>query len=233
MTYLELCQQLRRELGTAGSGSIPAAVTAQTGMNEKLVKWIADADYQIQSLHWDWEFLWSQHSIATSIGNPEPTVPAALGDWDIDSFYLNYSLATNKKLQVMDYRQWRATSRQGVPVNRKPSFIVIKPNNQIVLEPPPDAVYTLTADYWARPTRMTANTDLSAIPERFRRIIVVMAKLWFAEEQEIPSLFQSASIELYGNNGRTGLLQALESNQLPDQKGRMMGAAPQMIVRPG
>lgn len=232
MNYLQLCQQLRREVGTAGSGSIPSAVTSQTGMNEKLVNWIADACYQIESLHWDWNFLWSQFSVATVAGNAEPTVPVDLGVWDEDSFYLNYTLATNKKLSKLDYRQWRATYRQGVQTNRKPSFVVVKPDNQIRLHPAPDDAYTLTADYWARPTRLSANTDEPAIPEQFQRCIVVLAKIYFAEEEEIPSLMQAASMELYGVPGRPGLLAHLESHELPDQKGRMMGAAPSITVRP-
>lgn len=230
--YLTLCQNLRREIGAAGGGTIPSAVTGQTGTNLKIVNLIADADIYIQSMHWDYNFLWSQYQVDTVVGNATPTVPADLGVWDVDSFYLDYSAATHKKLVHMDYIEWRRTLRQGVKTNKKPSWVVIKPDNNIVLESPPDAVYSLTADYWKTPARMVDATDVSDIPEQFQRIILVQAKLWFAEEQEIPSLYQAASLELNGDKDHVGLIDLLNSNQLPQQKSRRMGVGTPITVRP-
>jgi hypothetical protein len=223
-SYLELCQQLQRELGVAGTPM--ATITGQTGLYSKLVNWIADADVFIQSLHWDWNFLWSQHQTNTVAANQVPTSPTDLGLWDEDSFYLDYSTANHKKLRAMDYFQWRTTLRQGVKTQRKPSIIVVKPDKTLIFDVPPDDVYSLTGDYWKTPTKMTANDDVSEIPVQFHRIIVVQAKLWFAEEEEIPTVYQSASSEL-----RT-LLMELESHELPQQARRLMGAGESITVVP-
>jgi len=228
-TFLQLAQQLQRDLGV--SGTSVSAVTGQTGMLEKLVNWIADADEFIQSLYWDWKFLWSEYSIATVAGNAAPTVPSDLGVWDRESFWLNYTLATKKKLQYMDYYEWRDSLGYGVKTNSKPSYITIKPDNSIILERPPDAAYTLTGEYWKTPTRMTANGDLSAIPAQFHRIIVVQAKLWYAEEEEITTVYQAADKELNGDErGNLGLMDKLKSNQLPGQDVRRMAQSPSMTV---
>jgi len=228
-TYLQLVQQLQRDLGVTGA-AIPA-VTGQSSINEKLVNWIADADEFIQSLYWDWKFLWSEYSIATVAGNPAPTVPSDLGVWDRESFWLDYTLATKKKLEYLDYYEWRDSLGHGVKTNSKPNYITIKPNNSIILERPPDAVYTLTGEYWKTPARMTANADVSAIPAQFHRIIVVQAKLWYAEEEEIPTVYQAAQAELMGDEkGNLGLMDKLKSHQLPGQDVRRMAQGPSMTV---
>lgn len=231
--YLTLVQQLQREVGVAGAPI--TTVASQTGMYSKLVNWIADADEYIQGLHTDWKFLWSEYSISTVVGNAEPTVPSDLNIWDRDAFFLNYTLASNKHLTYMEYSNYRDVYGKGVQTNRKPSFITIKPNNQIVLHSPPDAIYTLTGEYWSTVTKMSDNTDTSAIPANFHRIIVVMAKLWYAEEQEIPDVYNKAYVELYGDPSERkniGLLGRLEANQLPGQEGRTMGKAPEITIRP-
>lgn len=231
MDFLTGVQAFQREVGV--SGSAIAAVTGQTSMNEKLVNWYADADIHIQSLHWDWNFLWSQFTVSTAEGNTMPTVPSDLSLWDRDSFYLDYTTATHRKLTKIDYIDWRKTYRQGVKTNKKPTSIIVQPDNTIILDPPPDAVYSLTSDYWATPTKMVNNTDTSAIPSSFHRIIVVQAKLWYAEEQEVSDVYQAASLELFGNPRKsiTGLLQQLESHELPEQQRRLMAAGEDLTVQ--
>lgn len=220
--YLTLVQQLQREVGV--SGAPITTVAGQTGLAGRLVAWIADSDQYIQSLHWDWNFLWSEYSISTIVGTPNPTVPADLGVWDKESFYLDYTLATHKRLRNMGYKDWRDSAGRGVKTNRKPNYVVVKPDKSIVLEPPPDAIYTLTSDYFAKPTRMASNTDVSLIPAQFHRIIVVQAKLYFAEEQEIAAVFEAAQKELYGDGSKKdpGLISMLESHELQDHERRRM-----------
>lgn len=228
--YLTLVQQLQREVGIQGAPT--STVVGQSDIKNKLVHWIADADIHIQSMHWDWRFLWSQYSQVTASGNSTPPIPGDLNVWDRDSFYLDHSSITHKKLITMEYQRWTETLRQGVKTNNKPQIVVIKPDNSLILNPPPDAVYNLTADYWKTPVKLINNTDISPIPAAFHRIILIQAKLWYAEEQEIPIVYQSANNELHGNraNQELGLLSRLESLQLPGQEGRAMGAAPSFTI---
>lgn len=231
--FITLVQQLQRECGVHGAPL--TTVVGQSGMYSKLVNWVADADLHIQNLKTDWKFLWSQYSVTTIAGTSEPAVPADLNRWDRDSFYLNYSLASSKHLKYLDYKQWRDGLGRGVQTNRKPSYVVIKPSNQIVLHNPPDAAYALTADYWKSSSRMAANGDTSPIPETYERVIILQAKLWYAEEQEMPPVYEAASRELYGDPRERediGLLDRLKADQLPGQEGRTMGEAPDITIRP-
>ena len=231
--FLTLVQQLQRECGVEGAAI--SSVTTQTGLYNKLVNWIADADVHIQAMKIDWKFLWSEYSVDTGEGNAEPTVPADLNRWDRDSFYLDYGTAVNKHLRYMDYKTWRDGRGRGVQTNRKPSLVVIKPDNQIILSSPPDDTYVLTADYWKKPTRMAENTDTSNIPVNYERVILTQAKLWYAEEQEMPEVEKQARLDLFGdprNKKDFGLYGRLQADQLPGQEGRTMGESPPITIVP-
>lgn len=227
-TFLQLCQTARRECGITSSG--PAAVTSQSGILEKVVNWVADADQEIQGRWFDWDFLhYSDWSHTTITGIAAVSAPSTLGTWDVDSFYLDYSTNDYKHLSVMDYREWRDTLRQGVKTNAMPDMVIIKPDLSLILEAPPDDAYTLTADYWTKPVKMTANTDTSPIPEEYERVIVARAKIAYAESQGVGEILAAAQIEF------DDLLDKLEAKYLSGQRARRMSDASsiQMVVMPG
>lgn len=205
-TYLELCQKMVRDLGLSNDIS---TVVSQTGMNRKIVDWVADADEVIQTLWEDWNFLWAQFSTTTISGVREYSKPADFGTWDLDSFYLDYISDDYQHLIPMDYIEWRRNYRQGTQSASKPTYFILTPENNIYLHEIPDDAYTLTADYWKAPTRLSANTDTSAIPTRFERIIIARAKIYYAEHEEFPAVLELASSEY------KSLLDKLEAAELP------------------
>ena len=223
-TYLELCQKVRQEVGVTGTG--PTAVTSQTGMLQKIVNWVADADVEIQSRWFDWRFLWKQFSDSTIVGTKDVSAPSDLGTWDEDSFYLDYTASTYRKMAVMDYRSWRDNYRNGTKTNAKPGWIIVRPDDAIILEPPPDAVYTLTADYWKAPTRMSANTSTTPIPTNYERIIVARAKIYYAEHENAPEVLIGATTEY------NDLLDKMEAKYLDGQKSRRLARNENLVVRP-
>jgi hypothetical protein len=223
-TFLQLFVTTARE---CGKPTVPTAVTGQTGQLLEIVNWVADADSETQSRWFDWDFLHlGTWTTATVIGTAAVSAPSDLGVWDEDSFYLNYTAATHKQLPVMDYKTWRRDYRQGVKTNKKPDNVVILPDLSLKLEPPPDAVYTLSADYWKRPTKMTTNSATSPIPEEYERIIVARAKLFYAESYGANEILLSAQVEF------DDLLDKLESKYLPSQKGRRRADPGMMVVIP-
>lgn len=220
MTYLEMCQKFVRE---TMQGTLTTTVS-QTGLYLKMVDWIADADEQICSMFLDWDFLWTEFTDNTIVGTATVNKPSDLGIWDTDSFYLDRTASTYKKLIPMDYKQWRTSYRNGTKTNAKPSFFIIKPDKNLVLETPPDAVYSLTADYWKTPTRLSGNTDESLIPDRFQRIVIERAKMFFATDQEDPELFQLSNLEY------TRLLGDLEADQLPGRSPTRKGSNEDLVI---
>lgn len=225
-TYIDLCRKLREEVGLSGD-STPAAVTGQTGQMARVVNFVADADENIQKMHADWEFMWAQFSTTTSSGSRDPatTKPTNIGSYDLDSFYLDKTTTSFAKLEFVPYRpNYVNDYAVGSPSNAQPYAFTIQPDDTIKVYPPADATYTLTCDYWKKPTRMTANTDESLIPEPYRRIIVVSAKVMWAQLEDAPEILQPAMLEYQM------LMDNLERRFLPSKKEQLYSEAPLMNV---
>lgn len=207
-TYLQLCQEARRVCSISGNG--PASVTGQTGMLEKLVNWVADADIVIQRTWINWDFLYqTDFSVATVIGSAEYTKPLTLGAWDKSTVFLNRGTTTNQALFEIDYRQYFSTMANSPITNGKPGNFVLPPNKNLILYPTPDAEYTLTANYWRSPLRMVANGDTSLIPEAYIRAILARAKMFYAIDQEASEVYNEAFAEF------TITMNQLQADQLP------------------
>jgi hypothetical protein len=224
MNFLELCQTVRQEVGVSGTG--PSTVVTQEGQLKVIIDFVAEADYQIQTLWNDWGFLWSQYSSTLSAGTRAPALqkPTDFANWDLRSFYLDYTSDNAVNLEPLDYTQWRSDFRQGTATNATPTYVIVQPDDNVIVDPPPDTSYTITADYWRVPTRMTANADISPIPVHYHRIIVARAKTMWAEREEAPEILLSASAEY------ADLLDKLESQSLPGQRGRRFASADEDIV---
>jgi hypothetical protein len=224
--YLTLCQKMIRDLGMSNSIS---TVVGQTGMNQKIANWIADADEFIQTKWQNWNFLHSTHSVNTIASTREYSAPSDLGSWDRGSFYLDYSTDNYQHLNEIEYETWRDVHGPGTHTNDKPDSFIILPSGNIYLDPIPDAVYALTADYWTIPTRFSANTDESAIPARFERIILARAKIYYAEHEEFPNVYELAVAEF------TDLMRKLEAAELPGKQhatGRSRNRDIDLVIRP-
>lgn len=224
-TFLALCNKLITECGADNTGV--ATVIGNTGDAAMYIKFVADADLEVQGLWFDWDFLHlGTWSVNTVIGIAAVAAPSDLGVWDSESFYLNATLASNQKLNVLDYKTWRTNYRQGVQTNQKPANIVILPDQSLKLHSPPDAVYALTADYWKRPAKMTVDGSTSVIPEEYERIIIARGKIFYGEKYAAGEVLQAGQIEF------DYLLDKLEAKYLPNQQGRRMADPGLMVARP-
>lgn len=216
MTYLQLCQKFRRTSGISGSG--PTAVTGQTGIAELIVDWIADADQLIQEQWFNWGFMWGTKTFNTVANDKDYTLTdlslvtgsTALNNWDDTSFVVSPTSNSYQRLKSLSYKEYRGNYKLGTVPTGKPTHVVIQPDNSIILYPTPDAVYSVTADYFKKPNRLAANTDTSPIPVQYHDAIIYRAKLMYAEYEEIPNLYQSASIDY------DKIMQSLQAHSLPD-----------------
>jgi len=225
-TYLTLCQRMKKECGIEGSENAPTSVLNQTGMLKKVVQWIADADEYILSQWLDWGFMLEEFSESTVAGTKDITAPSDLGSWDTESFYLNYTSDEYVHLYVRDYFIWRNGDRLGTQTNDEPEYVIIKPDKSLILHPPPDAVYTLTADYYKIATRMSADASTSPIPSRFDRLIIAQAKIYWATHEDAPEELQMAVAE------RDELMHRLESLYLPHSEARTLANSHSLRVIP-
>tara|TARA_R110002020_G_scaffold79249_1_gene198816 strand:- start:438 stop:1148 length:711 start_codon:yes stop_codon:yes gene_type:complete len=233
-TYLVLCQDMARDVGIPGTG--PSAVDATDLSEEEIavVRYIQTADQDIQSRWFDWDFLWSEATISCISGTSTLTstntgFPTTLGNWKLDSMVWD---KTSDSYQILEYQEWnsyREMYKYGTIDSDVPEVFAVKPNNDIDLYPTPNATTAISAEYWATPTLLTSDSDISAIPPRFHKIIIARAKMFYAENEDAPEIASGSTVEF------EDLLNSLEADQLPRQKNRKFSSAQNMynfVVRP-
>jgi hypothetical protein len=225
---------MARDVGIPGTG--PSSVTSTSLSEEEnaVVRYIANADQDVQSRWFDWDFLWSEASITAISGTSTLTssntgFPTALGNWKLDSIVWDKSSDSYQILEYMEWNSYREMYKYGTIDSDVPEVYSIKPNNDLDLYPTPNAATVISAEYWATPTVLAADADVSAIPPRFHKIIIARAKMYYAENEDAPEVMAGAVAEF------EDLLDKLEADQLPSQKNRRFSSAQNMfnfVVRP-
>lgn len=225
-TFLELAQRVYQEC--SAPGSVPAAVTNQTGLKKKIVDWTADAIYEIEALWGDWRFLKGTLSQSLSAGTNYFSYPNDWSEPHEGQAYIDGSGNDFWPVETMDYDYWFMTYRGLDPSDStnqdRPSHVIYGPD-YVYLYPTPDASYTLAHNYNKKPTRVTANGDYSNIPEEFEAAIIALAKMKFAEHDGAGVMLSNAQQEY------NLWLSALEANQRPRQGHRRNDNTVQLVVR--
>lgn len=223
-TFLQFVQKVHREC--ALSGNPPSSVTNQVGLFAKLVDWVADSAYEIEASHGDWDFMWyGDWTVSVTQSSPEYSAPSDMGQWNLETVYLDYSTNDFQQLQEMDYRAWKTTQGPGVQQEGKPGYFIVQPDHSLRLYPVPDAAYTLSADYWTKPTLMAASSDTCNIPEEYERVVIALAKMKFAEDQGAQVLLINAQSEY------SDWFTRLETGELTYQRTRRNLSAEPMVVQ--
>jgi hypothetical protein len=222
MTFLELCKATRKECGIQGEG-LPSSVLTQTGLIRRVVDWVADADIYIQTLHPDWNFLWATHTVNTIVGSEVLVRPCDIGIWDITSFAIDRGTIDGRSIFTTSYEEWR--SYNGLKENSAPYSLSIMPNKNLALSLPPDDVYEIYGEYWSAPVKLIADSQEPVYPERYQRLIIAKAKMWFFEDIESTDQWEQARQEF------DMWLEFLESAELPNNQILGQNSPSPIIVR--
>ncbi len=209
-TFLELVQELQEETGA--SGDQISSVVSQLGENKRMVGWIRKADIFIQDRWLNWKFLWNQVELSTGIGAPNTAAPVNLNFWDYKTFKINDGGVGDLDEPIRSEEHDSSKQFLRSVGNDKPSLVIVMPDNSLDFDPVPDAVYTIKADYFLKPTPMAANGDVSAIPETYHQAILGRAMVLYANYEnasEIKTQGEEIFDEVFGR---------LENHQLPNQR---------------
>lgn len=227
MTFLELCQRLRQEVGIPGTG--PSTVLSQTGELALLVDWIASSYTEIQQRHGGrWRWLRREFTLSTTASDgsyaygdaTDVTDAAAITRFrrwiftDRDNppkIYLTASgVGTERFLVYADYPAFRSVWKLGNNSTQTgyPTFVAQDPNNNVLLAPIPDDAYTVRGEYWMKPQTLAADADEPEMPDDFHMLIVYRAMEKYAG-------FNAAQeVMIRAKNEGQPMMRNLEADQL-------------------
>lgn len=202
---------------------------------QRLVNWIGSAWEEIQTKHDDWDFMRSSNILgagaswvpasgqaSSPLGTGPGTCgidPTVFGKWDRDTFRSwvtasgSAALGGEMFLDWIPFDSWRDGYMLGAmrAVTTRPVAFAIGPDKSICLGPPPNGLYTITADYWFAPTVMEDDADVPlGLPAQFHMAIVYKAMQMYAGYEAAPEVFQRGETE-YNN-----LMAPLEAKYLPE-----------------
>lgn len=206
MTFLELCQRLRQEVGAAGTG--PAAVTGQHGESARLVGWIQQEWVNLQSKRPDWQFSWAEGEIEMEDGYREYALPS---DWAI--FVPGTIYLENRPLVLLPYAEFRRRYR--TPPEGEPRHLTVRPDRVMTLssavqiDAPPAPGQVLSFEYYRKPQVLAANGDVPRLPANFHMLIVYRAMIQYGMYENAPEVVQQ------GSANANAMMPELERTQLP------------------
>lgn len=199
LTFLDLVNALITELGvnggqlltsTGGGTLAPGGNTPGQGSSTyspevaRIVSFVADADYEIQSLHHDWNFLWRQYRNTLTVGQDWLATPRSynggtpnpgytdtsftLRRVNQESLTINYSSITQSFRPVwMPWRDFERTwqSRGAKNSSDYPTNWTVAPNGIPLLSHASATGLGYQYDGWIRPRRMNYDGDVSPLIE--------------------------------------------------------------------
>ena len=185
--FLQLCQQLREEVGVAG---VISTTVGQTGMLLRLINYVVKADRDIQRKKNNWKFLWGHWSqllnnlsVTADYGDSPLIVPDTIARFDEDSFWIDAGTTDAYQLEFVQYEAFKDLYRNYLTDPSSPAIVTITPDSKVVIYPVPAGnTSVLTAEYWKKPIPLANDNQVSAIPETYHDIIVARAKMYYADK---------------------------------------------------
>lgn len=188
----------------------------------RLVSWVSDADYKINTRWQDWNFLWAEWTLTLATGISEYSPPTLLGMFDTDGFWIDSLSDDARKIPYIPYEKFKRGYKHFTYDDGETDMITVLPNKQVKVWPEPTASESgkvIKAEYWKKPTRLANNSDISAIPTQFHGLIIWRAKMFHAAYRHDNGLYQQAVIEY------ERMLKELEAHSLPDQYNNRLSSA--------
>lgn len=235
MNYLQLAQRLRQELDLSGTG--PEAVTGQTGQLQNVVTWTDAAWQAIQNMHGGrWRWLRGTFTLATVADDDTYAYGDATDDstgsaimrfnaWRLSDrlnppkiYLASAGVGTQKWLRYIGWDRFNAIYKIGSPASGYPSHITVDPNDNLVLGPKPNGIYTVQGEFWRGPQTLSANADEPECPSQFHLAIVWYALKYYGYQQASPEALAQADAMLDDTLG------PLELNQAEAMRWRKAGA---------
>jgi len=224
-TFLQLCQDTAREAGISGTG--PVTTIGQTGLNADVVRWVKNAYTELQNRnggHWRWlrheftlptvdtvdTYAWDQ-AVDSTTGNPI----TRFSEWRFNDkrtppkIYLTSSGAgTQTWMSVAPWDWFQQIYKISNQVDSYPAHITFNPQDEIVVGPAPNGLYTITSEYYRSPQILALDADVPEMPVQFHNLIVWLALEHYGYRQSAPEVLE------HSEKMTRKYMRQLERNQL-------------------
>lgn len=221
---------MRVECGISNNG--PVTTVSQQGMFEKIVKWVADSYRDIQLRYPNWRWMRAPFSVNTvaaddtyAYGECTDTQTALaisrFASWwahdRIDRFKINLTSAgvsSQNWMLYLPYENFKYIYKFGVQQGQpgQPIYVAVDDNDQIIIGPVPNGIYTITGSYQRGPQILAADGDTPDLPSRYHDLIVYYAMERYATNSIAPEVLARAIRE------GARMMRSLEQSQLPQMK---------------
>ena len=210
-TYLQLVTDVIVETGL-NSGVAPSDVSTAEGDAAKVCYWVRVADLQLQRERIDWDFLWSQPRVALQqdsnvvLTPVDKNVQGGTEDTDENQWTLLINAIAKTKLAIQNpdgeyyfptFMNWDEFSilydYNLEPPSNYPSYWSMRPDRVLMLSNKmEDDGYFCKYEFWRKPLTLRNNNDTSRIPDDFSRLIVLLAKILYAEHEDAPEVYSGS-----------------------------------------
>lgn len=170
-TYLDLVNDFILETGINGGRTIGGVATGDNSRDAlRIAAYVADADYQIQSLFNDWSFLWRQFTTTVAAHSNNVASPSLADDGfmfrriDRESMVLAPGTINGFRPAFLNWKEFSQLWLTGeMSESAYPGNFTIAPNTLIQLSTKLPTSTTVRYEGWAKPYRMKSDGDVSPI----------------------------------------------------------------------
>jgi hypothetical protein len=155
-----------------------ANFTAARGFQVQCKNAVNDAINYVNQREFGWPFTHQTTTQTLVAGQTRYTIPADTQSVDYDTFRISKDDTLGVSgitLRIMDYKEYTQKYIEQETTNNAgavPIYIFRSPDNNYGLYPYPDKAYSLTFEYYSKPTPLTAHGDVPSVPEQYRQVVV-------------------------------------------------------------
>ena len=136
--------------------------------------------HEISQKEYGFPFNYGTGSLTLVAGTESYSLATTFKTADWDSFRINYDASENhaaRKLKQINYdtylmRFFERDSASAVGDREQPSYVYRTPDNKAGFTPVTDDTYSVSYDYFAYHTDLTASTDAMTVPDAYKHVVV-------------------------------------------------------------
>jgi len=187
-------------VGMQGTG--PSSIAGAQGIEEVLVRFVRDAYVDVQNMREEWNWLRTDGSFSTNIGQDEYNFLAIFlsetpefKKYKLDSFRITNASGKKTYLRYIDHDVLEArylnTTEQKLPTQ----YTVDPSTNSLTFKAIPDGVYAVDFRYWKSPEILSTDAQVPSLPISFHNLIAYKAVEKMAVYLGAPEVYGRYSME--------------------------------------